>query len=559
LEEGTSIGERNPYDWRSERPKNQVSRAALFQQATDTSLNGQGVLLLLGTRGAGKSVLLGQIRDSLRNRQDLEVLSFPCPPLPSGAALTAGEILSDLHGCLVDCAAKKGNNNDQFRKKLGMLAQKRQLFEMLESYLNEFDGTVERIVIFYDELDKYADGTNAGRSYFDAMEAARKRLDQRLVVVAAGGLGMLSLKTVLGSSFFSRADREIIEPFQLDEIVELANPLRERVDTLSEDVLPTLLVLSGGNPALATYGLEKMWGVTEPSSSQLQAAFDIFRDRNNDFCASIRGSIFAASEATMPNRVWRALKRLHGVVPQEMLRSIRQEVGAAAILENRDLFDMFRASGLVRMGRSGWRQDPVVADIIPSILSFDTPDLPSRRSCIRAQLVADLQEAMLEIHRMTPGFYVQGNRSQGLDKKLVPEASFAVGLALSMGGRGWRAELEPMSGAGFADIKAHHQDFGNDEAIVEVKIWGRRHETIHDQVTSYFTRGVKALATVVVTDQKDPGWKDRYEQECLGVKVNGIPEWKALPAPLEGYWEAQSGACPVDHFLLRLPSRTRLP
>jgi hypothetical protein len=88
-----------------------------------------------------------------------------------------------------------------------------------------------------------------------------------------------------------------------------------------------------------------------------------------------------------------------------------------------------------------------------------------------------------------------------------------------------------------------------------VKLWPRHITSIHDQITSNVTRGVQALATLVIADLKDPSWKDSYEQKCLTGKVEGTPTWKPLEIPLEGYFEARSGGRIVEHFLLRLPTR----
>lgn len=112
-----------------------------------------------------------------------------------------------------------------------------------------------------------------------------------------------------------------------------------------------------------------------------------------------------------------------------------------------------------------------------------------------------------------------------------------------------------MSGAGYADIKGPHRRFGEAKALVEVKIWPRNdYGDIHDQVIAYFADGVQAFATVMITDIKDPDWRDQFAKACLDGKVDTY-EWHLLAPPLEGYYEARKGEHTVHHFLLRLPTR----
>jgi hypothetical protein len=547
--------EPNPYDWQGEsRPF--VGREALLEQAVATCLEGEGVFLLLGTRGMGKSVFLTHLEAELRKSPELEILLFPGPPLAAGPALVADDILLGLLERLLDCARKRGRTGGEFENQLRELTKKRQLRELFDAYLGGLSDEVERIVLIYDELDRYAESPGAGRDYFNALEDARKKLNKRLVVVAAGGLGMLSLKTVLGSSIFTRAVRKILEPFHDEELERLADPFIKRgVDLAATDLLSTLRLLSGGNLALATYGLQSLWATETPSVRYLSDAFERFQDEHHDFIASIRTAIFGFDESEVPFHVWRSLKKTGGSLTKVELASIRQREKVRGAIENKDILDMLRAGGLIRMIDSAWKADPIIAHIIPSILSFDVLQDPRTLDTLQAQLHAEVVDAMADIHSMTTSYYVQGSKKAKEEKKLVPESVFQAALAAYMRARGWSAELEAASGAGYADIKARHPRFGEAHAIIEVKIWPRHTSTIHDQITSYFTKGVTALATVVIADHKDPAWKDDYEKRCLSGKADGPSDWKELELPLEGYFEARWKSRIVEHFLLRLASR----
>jgi hypothetical protein len=549
----------NPYRWDGGTPKRLVRRGSLLERAKNSALGHGGVLLIMGARGMGKSVFFGDLRRELRSIPGLEVLYFSRPPTPQeGSTLTASELINALLGELHTRAEQVGRGGPE--GKLGLelrrLIERQRLREALVRYLDErAEDGVERLVLLYDELDAYADDSRAGRSYFDALEDARKHETTagRLSVVAAGGLSMLSLATVIGSSFFSRAARHVLAPFGEAEIAELAEPLLARGDVIPDDVLPTLRVLSGGNPLLATYGLESLWPAEHPTVQVLNSAFDDFREERAIFFKTIREPIFGPRNTLLPYTVWRELRRNGGRLTRARLRALQDQ--AEVLVDSRDVFDMLRASGLVVMNGSV-RDDPIVVELVPSVVSLDLSDWADEAAppaSLRSHLREDLVGALGEIQRMTPAFYRPGAGKKE-EKQLVPEATFAAGIALVLNSRGWRTELEAMSGAGRTDIKARRGHSDGAEAIIEVKIWGRNdYKRIHEQVASYFARGVAALATVMVTDHKDADWAKTYQTECLGATR---PVWRPLAPPLEGYFKASSGEQVVEHFLLRLPSRS---
>jgi Holliday junction resolvase-like predicted endonuclease len=143
-------------------------------------------------------------------------------------------------------------------------------------------------------------------------------------------------------------------------------------------------------------------------------------------------------------------------------------------------------------------------------------------------------------------------------REIVPEAVFSAGLVLGLEPRGWKVEREAQSATGRTDIKARHDRFGEQWIVVEVKIWGRNdYADIHSQVTSYWTKDVVALATVMVADHQDQNWAAEYANKCLNGKVESHNHKEPSPA-LAGHFVARSNDCPVeetDHFLLQLPKR----
>jgi hypothetical protein len=547
----------NLYSWTTEKPTHVVERKALLEQATNACLKGEGAFVLLGTRGMGKSVFLAHLYERITKIEEFEAIRFDRPPSSSSMmdALVT-ELIAKASGPTGD------KINEAFAKRLRDLQARDKIVEIFEEYLTERSGSIERIVLMYDELDAYAEAhrAKAGRDYFDALEAARKKLDRRLFVVVAGGGGMLALKTILGSSIFSRESRTVLEPFERDELIELAEPFRQmRGQELSEDIIDALLSLSGGNLALATYGLQELWEVDEPSLHHLTAAFNAFFEFHSSFVSSIRGAIFGFDKSEIPYYVWRHFKDNGGLLAKRDLELLRGKHQVEQKIAHIDIFDMLRASGLVRIKGSARNADPIEATLIPSILSFeDTDTTRTPATSLQEQLRNDLLDVMALVHQWTPSFYRPGKKATKKtveEKQLVPEANFATVIAVYLHAKGWKANLESMSGAGFADIKAEHPRFSNEEAIIEVKIWPRHIDEIHNQVKSYFTRGVKALATLVIGELQDTTWKDDYETRCLKGKVDGTSTWKQLERPWEGYFEALWESRVVEHFLLRLPAR----
>jgi hypothetical protein len=565
----------NPYCWDNESTQRFVSRSALLEEALlvcnggERQVEGQpletfqggGVFLLLGTRGMGKSSFLAKLEHDFKkaNVAGIVVLHFPTTPIPKfHPQLSAPDVVATLTDKLIESTRLPGSSDyTALRKKLEDLGRKDRLLELFDTYLNEFAGTVERIVLMYDELDAYAAPSSVGNNYFNPLEDARKKLDQRLAIVAAGGLGMLTLRTVLGSPMFTRASRKVLEPFDSAEIEDLAAPFRERGTPLSPDVLTTLLHLSGGNLALTTYGLEKLWGIENPSPRDLVFMFERFRDDSHDFLTSIRQAVFGFDRSEIPYHVWTRLRASSAGLPKADLLTIRRELQVENKIADKDILDMLRAAGLIRMDSNAWKADPIVAQIIPSILMFDAlPKASARTASLQEQLRHDLTEIMAYIHQTTPAYYRPGTKKNS--SQMVPELNFSAVLLTNLLSRGWKGDLEPISGGGYADIKARYPSrWGEQVAIVEVKRWtGAAYVAgIHNQIKRYVTQGVDALATVVIGDVQDSSWKDTYKSSCLDGKADGHAEWKPLDRPLEGYFEARWESRVIEHFLLRLAAR----
>jgi hypothetical protein len=261
----------NPYDWQHHQPSpmGTVSRQEVSPLLERLSRGGSAVIL--GGRGMGKSVLLRQIRDAASGLADTQIGLFPGP---------AAELTTEA--CLQTLA-----------RSLGVVVEKvlssREIFEAHRAR----HGQGLRIILLFDELDHYAQGPSnppsqsAGRQFFNDLESARRELPG-IGIAAAGSIGVFVFRNVLGSSFLDRAEQFRLAPFDRGELAELARPFAEAGKALDADALDALLLASGGNPALATFGLEKLWDDRSGrhAAEVIPEIFTSFQERNREFLRS---------------------------------------------------------------------------------------------------------------------------------------------------------------------------------------------------------------------------------------------------------------------------------
>jgi len=546
---------RNPYSWTTSTPKHAVLRRALMARVLDHLWHNEGTILL-GARGMGKSVFLAQLVKEVASHRNIEVISFAGPPddktMKGAVGAVAAALAAAVERRLGDAAGERRERYERLGVRLRKLGRRAALADVLRAYFGALSEDVERVVLIFDEVEQYADPPSFGRSFFNGLEAIRKVSEERLAFVVAGGLRLLTLDTELGSMFFTRMKSEIVEPLEYADLAGMARAFEERGIPLRPEVLEGLLTASGGNALLVTYGLMYLWDRASPEERDVVEIFSDFEaSTSRRIYRSIKDAVAGSGVAGIPLQVLEALDRNHGHVSEEEIARICAGVGDLAVpLEKDDILDLLRASGLVRIVGAGAGR--IEAHPIPSIISFRLLAEVTARDTLQAQLAADLVEVLSHIHAMAPAF----RRPSGADgAQLVPEGTFVACLCMGLDPRGWRVEVGSMSGAGFTDIRARHARFGEEKAIVEVKIWPRNdYKDIHDQVVSYATGGVAALATVMIAETKNPTWQEEYAQACLVGKVDSHA-WHPLSLPLHGYFEARTGPHVVHHFLLQLPVR----
>ncbi len=539
----------SPYNWQSHRPRVQIPRADVDRLADLLRENGSAVVM--GGRGMGKSVFLGQLKAELEGDRETRVLLIEAPP----PALT-------VEACLGYLA-----------ELLGVAASAYSSRAIFERYFDR-DDAAERLVLLFDEFDRYAEKGSPsaqppGRGFFNDLEASRRSLP-RISILATGSIGIFIVRDVLGSSFLARALHLRLRPLERAEVELLAGPFADRVAPLPGDALDALLLASGGIPAILTYGLQELWKLYRKATpdrvtpdrvtpdrvtpDRVTAIYKVFKEEHLEYLRDLLRAVQDPRFSDAPRRVWERIQEGGGRIPRAELE---KAIGSPSGVLNLDIVDalhLLEAVGVVRLESSVVLDDPITAHPIASLLNLPKASTP--RDDVRAHFLADLTTLLSKLHRSSADFF----RPTGAGKRLVPESVFAAHLALGFELLGWRTEREAQQGAGRTDLLLRRN--GASEAmVVEVKIWGRNdYQKAHRQVMSYWTSEVAAGAVVQLTDADLPDWPERYRRECL--EADAVVEERPITgSPIRGRFTCTSPSAggmdiEIEHFILRLPRRS---
>jgi hypothetical protein len=482
----------------------------------------------------GKSVLLQQIEEQIqKDDPSVRVVRFDGPPAPP-----------TLRGSLKVLGDRLG-----VAKASGL-----QLDDLFDRYFAEHPE-VSSCVLLFDELDHYAtpqDRHALGRQLFNRLESVRRSPRGRIGILAAGGLGLYVLRDLLGSSFMSRISYEHPALFTEGELEELCQPFAERGTPLSEDVRKAIHLASGGNPALVTYGLERLWDRSGITEDDVAAIYADFMSRHSDFIRDIRDAIGHPSFSEAPLRVWERIRLGQGEVPRAELLEAAATASGKLRMDLRDILRLLQSAGLITGEGPLETDDPLRVRATAGILNLPPPS--DRRGELVDLLREDLGSLLSSIHDWSPDFFRPGRNAEG--KKIVPESVFTAFLGLGLRLQGWTVEREAIQGAGRTDLKLKRP---GGAAVVETKLWDHPgYKEVQDQVERYWSGEVRAAAVVMISDAGGGSFnKDEYRQRCLSRSDLKITE-EVAPPPLRGRFvvesrTAQGFSARVEHLLLRLP------
>jgi AcrR family transcriptional regulator len=226
--------------------------------------------------------------------------------------------------------------------------------DLLERVLT---GGVNRLVVLFDEADQYVSRGGAGggeaafaRSWFNKLEVTRKQYDTLFDLVFAGGLGLFYLEREIGSGIVSRAEPCVLSPFDAGEIAEMAAPFAEAGRALDDASLETLRALSGGSPALVTYGLQNLWERSGAAAQALEQVFGLFRERHDSFVRAVHASVSESGRLDAPWRVLEVVRGEAGSVPMPRLRAACvPRPGERVNIDPVQALKLLSAAGLVRI------------------------------------------------------------------------------------------------------------------------------------------------------------------------------------------------------------------
>ncbi|WP_437527295.1 hypothetical protein WME79_42550 [Sorangium sp. So ce726] len=519
-----------------------VPRTDLLREVRQELMSGGGLGYLLGSWGVGKSVFLAQLHKQLQGIPGVQSLFFREPPMFRTIDALCRKLVDEL---LVDVPVEQGRL-EPLRQDLYRLAEP---LKVIERYQNDVKSDPHVLVLLYDELNDYVDPSGFGREWFKRIESARKARSARLKVFATGGLGVFDIGESLASPFLSRARRFIMPAFTRDELRALSSPLWERMGVMVDDeIIDHLLLHSGGNAYLAQYGLHELWERNSVRVEDVVEIYGSFRERRPDFVRRFRRAIADVRLSRLPMRFWDVILRGGGKLRRRKVDEIFATEENPLQFEILDILHLLQSAGLIQV-LSAADADPILVTTIPSILNFEPRRARKSKPTLRKQLITDLLDILVVVRSMGLDMFRQGG-------ELVQEKLFSALITSNLISRGWKAVREDRRSTGFADVRATHDDFPSEHAIIEVKRWARDFR-IHQQVLDYKDDSTTALAAVMISKARNGDWREQYKERCLTKECQvRDSEWIECKGPLRGYYRARSIEGPeVDHFLLQLPRR----
>jgi hypothetical protein len=513
----------NPYRWQHDQPAHVVARKDLVGEIEGHLRRGVAVKLV-GGRGMGKSVLLRQVQACFADEPDTRAVLVPGPP-------DEGTLVA----CVQDIAVRLGG---------GPLAR------MTMDTVMEAAATrgIERLILLVDEADQYVLLGPPGefaRTWFNRLEALRKAWMDRVAVVIAGGLGILHIGHVLGSGLVSRAETCVAERFGLAELRELAEPFAMCNRALGDDALETLEALSGGNPALATFGLEQLREADGEPVQVFRTAFGEFASRHGDFLRAVHDAVSHHGLLAAPGQILEVVRQSAGSVSQQVLR-------AACTVDNPPVdvaqaVQLLQAAGLIGVSGSV-HADPLQIHPIASIVNL--PTRPAADIDPTERLDADVAAVLAQLHRFGRDFHG--------GKDLLEEQVFSSLLAVGLTLLGWSAvEREAVQAAGYPDLLVRMtQDGLRGHVLIETKIWPRNdYKEIQSQLDAYCVSDTIHAVAVMLGAREVAGWADQYERDCL---AGCVVSRRSTPPDLVGCWrvETSNKLQQTTHFVVQIPKRT---
>ncbi|MCX4239787.1 AAA family ATPase [Paraliomyxa miuraensis] len=416
-----------------------------------------------------------------------------------------------------------------------------------------------RLVLLLDEVDGLVDSDD-GRDVLENLRIAYEQLHGALAIVVFGGIRLRELLTSNVSPFLRSAQWFPLVGLSLEDTAALIRePLRLEVP---RDLVEVLWEQTGGHPLLLQAIMER--AVDLGSSTSTPVVDHLLAAMTTVVVEMLEPKIFPIWWDNLTARGQQGYRTLLA-----MDRPLEREQWAIHLGSGPDdVVEVLESTGIARVegGRLLARSATFGAWVNrchPMSESSSLASPPSERNeWLRPGVDAFEQLVVEKVARWArsivehPAPFLRGKAKAGGDG-LGLEQSFQLGLLHALRQHDLLVEPEPLSAArGRVDLKVRPRDDSDQRACVEIKIWGRKHKDVLEQVLGYVVPG-DDFACIVMIDRHERPLRDAYLQECLSELPE--PLWQdaarppAHPAIVTEHRLASGGTVRVYHFLVQLP------
>jgi hypothetical protein len=487
---------------------------------------------VMAGRGMGKTSLARELEQRLSGRDDCKVYRWSRTP-PS---------------------------QDEFLRKLGQCLAYEFTGMLFDDEVREaIEKQPERLtVLLLDEVDDLLDSTS-GRILLENMRFAWERLEGRLGVVILGGSGLYELLETKVSPFLRNAEFVYLPGLSLEETRRL---VREPSGLeVSEDQIDLLWQETAGHPAVLTEIMKAVVDKGVDPARGLLSAVD------HQLVQQLETRFFSIWWKNLRPRGQEIYRRLveHGrPVPETSIAAL---VGGAAgqwvqVLETTGVL---RAEGgellprgelFGRWARREHFQTSELAILIPEhIEGLLAPTDAFERELLMA--VGRWARGVIEYAGL--GLLLKGKRHGAArgNARFMSEAHFQLGLLLALQQHGWSVEAEGWSIGGRSDLKVRRGGDPAARVCIELKIWGRNHLDVVEQVRGYALPSDHA-ACVVMLDRSARPLLEEYQAQLIQAKgysvIGEAADRTVMPQLITEHPRNEADPLRVHHFLLQFPS-----
>lgn len=498
----------------------------------DLTRGASALAAVMAGRGMGKTSLARQLELRLSNHEGCKVFRWPHTP----------------------------SSMDEFLRKLGQSLA-------CEFTGKLFDDEVKNAiaqqpqpltVLLLDEVDDLLENPS-GRVLLESLRIAWQELEGRLGVVIFGGSSIYDLLETKVSPFLRDAALVSVTGLSRDETGRL---VREPCGlNVPEEQIELLWQETAGHPAVLT---EIMKAVIDKGVDPGQGILSVV---DQQLVRQLESRFFAIWWKNLRPRgqeIYRRLVEHGGPVPEA---AIARLVGGAAsqwvqVLETTGVVGISGGELLPRGELFvNWARREHFHAVKPEYV------MPEHIRSLATPLDGFESELLVAVGRWARGILeyaglglsLKGKKQGKLsgNPRFMPEAHFQLTLLLALQQRGWDVEAEGWSIGGRSDLKVRDQDDPALRACIELKIWGRNHLDVVEQVRGYALPSDQA-AYVVMLDRSARPLLEEYRRQLIEVRgyvvVSEATDRTLMPQLVTEHARGDAAPLRVHHFLLQFPS-----